>query len=77
MINNLVEVHYEQTGKSSNTDTDGMLLYAKTQEEIQPDGQMKWHDGNMIYYRNLDLNQDFDGIKQQLENFVKLSQNND
>lgn len=57
--------------------TDGMLLYAKTQEEIQPDGQMKWHDGNMIYYRNLDLNQDFDGIKQQLETFVKHSPNND
>ena len=57
--------------------TDGMLLYAKTQEEIQPNGQMKWHDGNMIYYRNLDLNQDFEGIKQQLEDFVKLSQNDD
>lgn len=52
--------------------TDGMLLYAKTQEEFQPDGQMKWHDGNMIYYRNLDLNQDFTGIKLQLENLVKL-----
>lgn len=52
--------------------TDGMLLYAKTQEEIQPDGHMKWHDGNMIYYRNLDLSQDFNGIKQQLETLVKL-----
>lgn len=50
--------------------TDGMLLYAKTQEEFQPNGQMKWHDGNMIYYRNLDLNQDFNGIKTQLENLV-------
>lgn len=53
--------------------TDGMLLYAKTQEEFQPDGYMKWHDGNMIYYRNLDLNQDFDGIKTQLENLLKPS----
>lgn len=52
--------------------TDGMLLYAKTQEEFQPRGQMKWHDGNTIYYRNLDLSQDFDGIKQQLETLVKL-----
>lgn len=58
----------EHTGK-----TDGMLLYAKTQEEFQPNGQMKWHDGNMIYYRNLDLNQDFKGIQQQLEDLVKLS----
>lgn len=52
--------------------TDGMLLYAKTLEEFQPRGQMKWHDGNMIYYRNLDLSQDFKGIKQQLENLVIL-----
>lgn len=53
--------------------TDGMLLYAKTQEEFLPNGQMKWHDGNMIYYRTLDLSQDFDGLKQQLENIVKLT----
>lgn len=52
--------------------TDGMLLYAKTQEEFQPNGQMKWHDGNTIYYRTLDLSQNFDGIKQQLENIVKV-----
>lgn len=52
--------------------TDGMLLYAKTQEESQPHGQMKWHDGNMIYYRTLDLNQDFAGIKEQLEHLVIL-----
>lgn len=51
--------------------TDGMLLYAKTQEEFQPDGQMKCRDGNTIYYRNLDLNRDFDGIRDQLENLVK------
>lgn len=50
--------------------TDGMLLYAKTQEEFQPDGQMKWHDGNMIYYRNLDLSQDFEDIKRQLESLI-------
>ncbi|MCM1502064.1 MAG: 5-methylcytosine-specific restriction endonuclease system specificity protein McrC [Bacteroidales bacterium] len=50
--------------------TDGILLYAMTEEEFHPHGQMKWHDGNMIYYRNLDLNQDFEGIKQQLELLV-------
>ena len=52
--------------------TDGMLLYAKTQDELQPDGQMKWHDGNTIYYRNLNLYQDFNGIKSQLESLVSL-----
>lgn len=61
--------------KTHSGKTDGMLLYAKTQEEFQPNGQMKWHDGNMIYYRNLDLNQDFNGIKAQLENLVKNFKN--
>lgn len=51
--------------------TDGMLLYARTQEEIQPHGHVKLSDGNMLYYRSLDLNQDFEGIKKQLEGFVE------
>lgn len=53
--------------------TDGMLLYAKTQEEIQPDGQLKWHNGNTIYYRTLDLNQDFKVIENQLEEIINLT----
>lgn len=52
--------------------TDGMLLYAKTQEEIQPDGKMRLREGNTIYFKNLDLYQDFDGITAQLENLIKL-----
>lgn len=50
--------------------TDGMLLYAKTGDEIQPDNEIRLSDGNVIYYRNLDLNRDFEGIKNQLETFV-------
>lgn len=53
--------------------TDGMLLYAKTEDEIQPDGEAPFRDGNIIYFRTLDLNQDFENIKSQLESFVKLS----
>ena len=49
---------------------DGMLLYAKTQEEIVPNGHFTTHDGNIIHYRNLDLNQDFAHIKLQLEQLV-------
>lgn len=49
---------------------DGMLLYARTQEAISPDGQMKLNDGNMIYFRNLDLNQDFGNIKHQLNALI-------
>lgn len=50
--------------------TDGMLLYAKTDEEISPNGQMKWRDGNTIYYRTLDLNCEFSQIKEQLDGIV-------
>ena len=48
----------------------GMLLYARTREKIQPD-----HDylmsGNKISVKTLDLNQDFDTIKDQLDNIVE------
>ena len=50
----------------------GMLLYAKTQEDIIPDGQMKLKDGNTIYFRTLDLNTDFETIKKKLDSFVNL-----
>ena len=49
-----------------------MLLYAKTQEEIVPDNQAKFADGNTIYYRTLDLNQDFENIKSQLESLAGI-----
>ena len=49
---------------------DGMLLYAKTQEEIVPNNQVILNDGNTIYFRTLDLNQPFEKIKKQLDNLV-------
>ena len=70
--NNLYQIHTyvteydeEHSGK-----VDGMLLYAKTQEEIVPDGQIKRRDGNYIYFRTLDLNPDFNTIKERLDSFV-------
>ncbi len=51
---------------------DGMLLYAKTQEDVVPDGQVVYNDGNVIYFRTLDLNKKFDEIKSQLDGIVKL-----
>lgn len=52
--------------------TDGMLLYAKTGDEIQPNDMVMLSDNNRLYYRNLDLNQDFDNIKSQLEDIISL-----
>lgn len=48
----------------------GMLLYAKTTEQLLPDEVQTFSDGKKIYVKTLDLNQDFEGITQQLENIV-------
>lgn len=44
----------------------GMLLYAKTDEEVQPDGVYQM-SGNRISVKTLDLDQPFDGIRRQLD----------
>lgn len=46
----------------------GMLLYAKTDEEIQPNNEYTM-SGNKISVKTLDLNCDFEMIKEQL-NFI-------
>lgn len=48
----------------------GMLLYAKTEEEIQPDHVYQMH-GNKISVRTLDLNQEFGKIERQLKGIVE------
>ena len=48
----------------------GMLLYAKTDEQVQPD-HIYHMSGNKISVRTLDLNQDFSGIARQLDSIVK------
>lgn len=47
----------------------GMLLYAKTEEEIQPDGVYRM-SGNQISVRTLDLNRPFQDICKQLDAIV-------
>lgn len=48
----------------------GMLLYAKTDEDIQPD-QKYMMSGNRIYVKTLDLNTDFTKIREQLDGMVE------
>lgn len=48
----------------------GMLLYARTNESVQPDSDYVM-SGNKISVKNLDLNQDFDVIKNQLDKIVE------
>ena len=71
--NNLYQIHTYVTEYDENHTgkVDGMLLYAKTQEDIVPDGQLKRKDGNYIYFKTLDLNQDFENIKKQLDGVIR------
>ena len=44
----------------------GLVLYARTADEIQPDAEFSM-SGNKISVKTLDLNQSFDGIRNQLD----------
>lgn len=52
----------------NDTVVSGMLLYAKTIDEIQPDAEYKM-SGNSISVKTLDLNQPFEMIKETLDSF--------
>jgi 5-methylcytosine-specific restriction enzyme subunit McrC len=52
----------------------GMLLYAKTEEEIAPDMDA-FISGNRIMVKTIDLNQPFDNIKEQLSKIIELFDN--
>lgn len=71
---NLYQIHTYIINKDigHKGEVDGMLLYAKTEEDIVPNGQIQLIDGNIIYFRTLDLAQDFKHIKEQLNNIVLL-----
>ena len=51
--------------KEKGAEVSGMLLYAKTKDEIQPNSKCKI-GGNTIEVNNLDMEQDFEEIKKQL-----------
>ena len=48
----------------------GTILYAKTEEEIQPDNKFMMH-GNRISVKTLDLNRPFAEIAQQLNEIAE------
>ena len=57
--------------EAPNSEVSGMLLYAKTGEEILPDNTYKM-SGNTISVGTLDLNQDFGLIKEQLNDIAEV-----
>lgn len=64
---------YVKNKQAENFDNDvyGMLLYAKTDEDILPDNAYKM-SGNTISVKTLDLNKNFSLIKQQLDEIVTI-----
>ena len=56
--------------KSAPHKVSGMLLYARTDEAVQPDGTYQM-SGNRISVRTLDLNCDFSEISAQLDQIVE------
>ena len=58
-----------QFGEEENT-VSGMLLYAKTEEEIQPDNVYQMH-GSQISVKTLDLNLPFAEIASQMDRIVE------
>ena len=69
---NLYQIHtYVMNEDKGHTGkVDGMLLYAKTIADVQPDGCFKTNDGNVIMVRTLDLSVDFSDITNRLEHLV-------
>lgn len=70
--NNMYQIYTyvknKDTGRTGNVS--GLLLYAKTDEEITLD-QDYWMGGNRIGVRTLDLNQAFGGIAGQLDKIAE------
>ena len=62
---------YVKNKSAKGGDISGMLLYAKTDEEIQPDSVYRM-SGNTITVRTLDLGVPFDEIRKQLDSIVNV-----
>ena len=61
----------ELTAKNVPHEVSGMLLYAKTDEEVYPEQEYKM-SGNRIAVRTLDLGEEFEIIKEQLDSILEI-----
>lgn len=69
---NIYQIHtYVMNEDKAHTgNVDGLLLYAKTAIDIQPYGNFKTNDGNILMVRTMDLSRDFELIKNDLDKLV-------
>lgn len=72
---NLYQIHTyvmnEDKGHKGNVD--GMLLYAMTTADIQPDCRFPNNDGNIIMVKTLDLSQEFEQIRSRLDSLIEYN----
>ena len=69
--NNLYQIFtYVKNKAVKGGEVSGMLLYAKTDEDIYPNNEYQM-SGNRVTVRTLDLNCDFENITAQLDSIVK------
>ena len=66
---------YEYKKQNKNIEVSGILLYAKTDEEMSPDIETKVMDSNM-YVKTIDLNIQFKHIEKQLYDIALLVNDN-
>mgnify|MGYP004512562117 CR=1 FL=1 len=69
---NIYQIHTYVTNedKKHTGEVDGMLLYAMTTAYGAMSERMTLNDGNIIMFTTLDLSQDFESIKSQLEGII-------
>lgn len=69
---NLYQIHAYviNEDKAHNGKVDGMLLYAQTMAEEQPDERFVTPDGNILMVKTLDLSADFATIKTSLDTLL-------
>ena len=65
-----INTYVNEYDKENKHHVDGMLLYAKTKEDVLDDSKIVHKDGYTLYIRTLDLNTDFETIKKRLDSFV-------
>ena len=67
-----IRTYVDEYDKEHLHNVDGMLLYAKAKEDDFDDAQITHRNGFSLYIRTLDLNTDFELIKQRLNSFTHM-----
>lgn len=65
-----IYTYVKNTDKNHTGNVSGMLLYAKTEEQITPNSDF-WMGGNQISVKTLDLNEPFSTISSQLNHIME------